>query len=476
MLQKKEITQTNIFTSIVLFFVLAFFIPIALYIQIEEKFLISKLPIIILWSSILFYCSYRMSEIVRKNMPRFMELFFYIFTYIFLTIVPFTQVSVQKFPWFGYYDDKAVFYSFFIIIIGIISYEIGIFIENKKNYKKNMNVEFIKNKDNKMKFFLDSKKVYFSVIILSLISLVALFLNGYEKLFLTRIENAVNNNLTTTVSNSLIMLNLQKVPVYVAMIIFFVKFKSTLKFKNLNLYIFLVLIALNIVISNPISNARSWFGTIIFSMLLLLVPFQKKTMFYWTIGLLFITLVVFPYADVFRVSLDANIEVESLSSQILNNGDYDAFQQTLNTLLYTDNFGFSNGYQLLGALFFFIPRSIWSDKPIGTGAEVAEQLGYSFTNLSSPFWAEAYINFGILGVFIFLFSYGILSAKIQNNYKIKNNNDSVSLSLILLPFLAPYQMFLLRGDLMNGIAYMTAFLLFSFATYYFSLRRQDNNK
>ena len=59
------------------------------------------------------------------------------------------------------------------------------------------------------------------------------------------------------------------------------------------------------------------------------------------------------------------------------------------------------GYQLLGALFFFVPRAIWATKPIGSGAMLASHQPRAFTNIAMPYWGEGYMNFGILGVVIF---------------------------------------------------------------------------
>ena len=63
--------------------------------------------------------------------------------------------------------------------------------------------------------------------------------------------------------------------------------------------------------------------------------------------------------------------------------------------------GSFKGKQLLGAMLFFIPRSIWPSKPIGSGATIAIYQRQSFKNISCPIIGEAIINFGIIGVIIF---------------------------------------------------------------------------
>ena len=40
---------------------------------------------------------------------------------------------------------------------------------------------------------------------------------------------------------------------------------------------------------------------------------------------------------------------------------------------------------------------MWPDKPIGSGGFIAEQYDFFFDHISLNYWAEGYINFGILG-------------------------------------------------------------------------------
>jgi len=78
------------------------------------------------------------------------------------------------------------------------------------------------------------------------------------------------------------------------------------------------------------------------------------------------------------------------------------------------------GRQLVGALLFFVPRSIWPNKPVGSGHFVAENMlmtrySFWFTNISMPFPGEGYINFGILGIILFAFILALVS-KITDNW------------------------------------------------------------
>jgi hypothetical protein len=135
--------------------------------------------------------------------------------------------------------------------------------------------------------------------------------------------------------------------------------------------------------------------------------------------------------------------------------------------VFTSTNGVTFGFQLLGALLFWIPRSIWVDKPIGSGELVAEYSGYSFTNIASPLWAEAYINAGLVGVILAFFAYGVITSWLQNQY-LDPTRQRLSLVGVLVPLLAAYQMFFIRGELQSTFAYlvpMVGYLILSVRKY-----------
>ena len=131
---------------------------------------------------------------------------------------------------------------------------------------------------------------------------------------------------------------------------------------------------------------------------------------------------------------------------------YDAFANLNATIGYVYENGLSYGFQLLSALLFFVPRSIWVSKPLSTGQLIGEDLidnyGFNFSNLSNPLVSEAYINFGYLGIFFFavIFSYVL----VKMLHWLKSENE---LKKIMSFYLAIHLLFLLRGDFTNGFSY-----------------------
>lgn len=444
------------------FILLSFVFPVVIFI--EKTTVLSNTNVAITYLIIL-YCSFKLAYLSFKNEQRILELTFWLFTYIWMGLVPFTHLLTGTYSWdASFYPQDLFFQSLGIIILGFISYDLGIFFANKKN-KKAKDSEYTLSGNSK-----SISKQWMNICIL--ISFVLSFiitelLGGFGQLFLSRNDLSALYGDSFTKTNGLILSNLQKVPIFVCLV--FVIYLNKLKSKNKKMvlkkkYLFLVSILLlaNIIINNPISNPRYWFGSIIITVIMIMFKWGKRSFSNWVIGLSLILLVIFPYADLFRGSTNFSLDVKPLSYQLTEKGDFDAFQQLMNTVNYVHAIGPLWGKQFLGAILFWIPRSIWINKPVGTGQLVAEFSGYRYTNLSCPLWAESYINFGYFGVILIFFMWGYFTSIMQNKYIEENIGDNISLSRIIIPFISGYQIFLLRGDLLNGVAYLSCFILFSY--------------
>lgn len=112
------------------------------------------------------------------------------------------------------------------------------------------------------------------------------------------------------------------------------------------------------------------------------------------------------------------------------------------------------GHQLLGSLFFFVPRAWWPGKPVGSGYHVAESAGFQFLNVSAPFWSEGLINFGVPGVFLFMTGLGgcmkRLDVRAAHGY---------GYSTIIFAYMSGFLVLLLRGDLMTTMTIFVPFAL-----------------
>lgn len=163
--------------------------------------------------------------------------------------------------------------------------------------------------------------------------------------------------------------------------------------------------------------------------------------------------VIFPFMDNFRY-FNGKVSFK-FSLDYLNTMNFDSGQ---NLLYVIKNDIVTNGRQLLGALLFFVPRRIWPNKPIGSGAFVAGFSPGSFSNISMPYFGEGYVNFGYLGVLFFTLVISYISAKMDKAFWKKSKNEFVLDDGYFLIMVGSFT-FILRGDLMSSIAYTSGFLL-----------------
>lgn len=145
-----------------------------------------------------------------------------------------------------------------------------------------------------------------------------------------------------------------------------------------------------LLLSNPVANPRQ-------TTLLVLIPCiypllrvsEVRTRLFSLIVLIFILFVSNPF-DRFNGRF-IGVRFEPLSRL----GDYDSFSQLSSVFAFGQGGLFQPMRQILGSLFFFIPRGIWPSKPIDTGVMVGVARNLQSTNLSCPWIAEMYANGGV---------------------------------------------------------------------------------
>jgi hypothetical protein len=209
----------------------------------------------------------------------------------------------------------------------------------------------------------------------------------------------------------------------------------------------------------PLALSRNAVAGFYLPLLLLFIPLFRKG-HYFVSTMIFGLLIVFPFLDGFRsFSQDTNLGV-GLNFDMFTQMHFDAYATFTRVICYDI---FTAGNQLLGVIFFFIPRSIWASKPLSSGQFHAQVLGLDFQNLSFTYLAEGYINFGFLGVFIFLFFIAYWSALLDKTYWLNVNKNSY-FNVIYILTLGMF-LFILRGDLMNSYAYSCGLIFSAFLGY-----------
>lgn len=226
----------------------------------------------------------------------------------------------------------------------------------------------------------------------------------------------------------------------------------------------LTLLAVNVVVNNPISNARFWFITVALGLLFALPTLGSRGFRAIVVGGVVAALVVFPYSDYFRVEagnrtpLQTDSIVETLAVK-----DFDQVIMTANAMWWIDaRGGHTYGEQALGAALFFVPRAVWPEKPIDTGVEVGRAMrNAANVNLSSPLWAELYVDFGWIGTILGFGLLGVLARRGDELFLLIRQSVRRRAYVIdlVIPAVAAYEFILLRGPLLQAMSRLSVLLL-----------------
>jgi hypothetical protein len=228
----------------------------------------------------------------------------------------------------------------------------------------------------------------------------------------------------------------------------------------------------------PTAIPRFWLGAALLSFITAFISINRKNA---NISLALLMpgalLVLFPLANVLRFYFSAEERTTDLGyfiAQSYLHGQFDAFQMGLIVVDYANAFGLQWGRQMLGATFFWIPRSLWPDKPISSGTMVASSLGFDFTNLSSPFAAEAYLDFGLPGMLISGAVYGAISRRIEKSLAMGWRGPQ----FVVFVFLVGWQVILLRGSMITAasslVPFIVAVIVFRVLTFRLSAARSSH--
>ena len=207
-------------------------------------------------------------------------------------------------------------------------------------------------------------------------------------------------------------------------------------------------VAMLCVVVSPFSSARYPLGTVFFGLVLIFGAARTRarvraTLSAVVLGLFFL----FPVADAFRRN-QPNFARAGFFAEYAGNPDYDSIWQIANAVTIWTQGHVEAGRQALGVVLFFVPRSVWPDKPIDTGILLANYFGYKFTNLSAPLWAEAMVNGGIVAVVLVFVLVGFFLRKMDT--AVARAQHAADLWFVAGSTLAAYLLIILRGSLLQA--------------------------
>jgi hypothetical protein len=215
-----------------------------------------------------------------------------------------------------------------------------------------------------------------------------------------------------------------------------------------------VALTLTAVVANPLANPRFTAGSVGIALLVAIVrPMRPLAVRGTMLAIALGVLLIFPVADQFRRDQRSS-ESLRFDRELFLGGDYDSFQQSMNTIRYVSQEGLLAGDQLLGVATVWVPRQLWDSKPRPGSLIVSEHQGYPFTNLSNLAWMDGYLDFGLLGLAGCALALGAIAGRVERSGLQSLRSPLGSLA----PFFAGYQVVLLRGSLMAVLVPLAVWL------------------
>lgn len=396
---------------------------------------------------------------------------FIIFTYLFLFMAPMIQIDSMTHDFmifsnvFPYETSDILFTNFLILIFNIVFFCSYVVLKSKTLRKELQTPP----KDT-------IRSVPLQILILCTLSILIFTLN-YDYIVSEILNSVYSRQEKGTLATLLIKKKMLFFIPFAGVVIAFRYLirKNKITTNTLVAFcLFSIMIIILFVLKNPLTEKRNALGPIYITLIYIFYPKIINSNAKFFLFLFSSMIIGFPLASTIT-HLDAslselintpNIFLNMLikSGAILetfNSLHYDAFANILATIDYTKTHGLSFGYNLLGSLLFFIPRSIWVSKPLTTGKTIGNHLidnfnfgDGQFNNLSNPIVSEGYINFGIVGVLLLSIVLAVIIIKFLKWFR-----SGSDLKEIIAFYFAVHLIFLMRGDLTNGIAYFIGPLL-----------------
>lgn len=217
--------------------------------------------------------------------------------------------------------------------------------------------------------------------------------------------------------------------------------------------VLLLLLAVVVLVAFPTGVARYLVGFVYIPILLICFPWLR-TGIRFPIALLVALVVIFPVLNEFRYFRSFDALSFSMGWRFLEEAHFDSYQnfaRAVGTSFVTF------GRQLLGVLLFFVPRSVWPSKPVGSGFELSLREEYYFNNISMPLHGEGFVNLGVLGAMLFASSaaiaFGVLDRRFSRQIGLRRIR---SYNVAIYCFLCGALMFVLRGDMLSSVAYIAS--------------------
>ncbi len=421
------------------------FILIYLLTDVPDNFLIFLTNFLILVMSYL-------GMVSNKDQPYSLTTLHYTFAFFFFGIIPLNDLSNGNIYW-GAAQSVNEFYLIItnlLIVMGILAFWIGsmVKVHSFKFLPKVFSPKI-------------SLKKFWIIVIFSVATFIILYLNNFninDFFFRGTVSVVVDDTFISMsqLESQFFKYFIRPLPFIILVIYVYIYrlYKSApsklgkKRYFTLSAVFLLLLIVFSALLVFPTSVPRFWAATLYIPLFIIFTSFWNKP-YRMQATILGSLLIIMPFLDKFR-NFDSNNFTWSIDFNFMNHGHFDAYQN-FSRVVEIDLVTY--GSQLVAALLFFVPRSFWEEKLIGSGHLLAEVANYDSSNISMPLIAEGFINFGVIGVIIFMFIFGLLIGNLDRvAWQIKKIGKQ-SLFVYYYYFLFGLVFFIMRGDLMSSLAY-----------------------
>lgn len=380
--------------------------------------------------------------------PYSLNKIFWLFNFSFFAFIPVCQYELKVIPWGNNINDGTYLTANIIIFLSFIVYKgVNYFFSAKTSgiaapadsYSQNYQLKF--NNLGRIIFILSCVGM---VIILG----QNIWIRGSD------VSSSGDTNSTVALLVEQMLRGCILYYTLVAIILF--------RRRQLKTFWFAMTMLASFLVNFPLSTARFYIASYYISLWVAYDPRLLRKRHGFSYVFLSLLMLLFPFIGLARYGFTKmNYLLEDPLAVFRNSflaGDFDTYTSFCRTIQYVGDYGTTAGKQLLTVFLFFVPRSVWPGKAVGSGAFIYGQMRYEFTNISCPFIAEGYINFGFAGSMIFIAFLAWLVAVYDNFYwraktiaAILPINYNAIYYCVFLGLL----FFMLRGDLLFSFSVIT---------------------
>jgi hypothetical protein len=400
-----------------------------------------------------------------------LRVIFWFYTYVFMAAVPLFQIYYNA--WRYRPAESLITLGIVLIIIGSLFFELGYRLSRVKLRSRVMGLRQI-----------EIKKWTIMIYVVLTITIIATLINGFD--ISSSIVRRLFGNTYSPIENIVEFTLRPSIFFLTILLIFYFKCKNVFGISSIG-KIFLVILIIFLLI-NPFSGARSLIFFLYFGLFFIIYKDKLLNIKFFFVYFLFLGILGSQLQEELRrnFTLGSQDADSATTLDYIFGGSFDGFENTIHTIAHLSEYGSTYGYQLIGAILFFIPRHLWPTKPTGSGEYLSDNyisnyFEIYFTNIATPLISEIIINTHYLIAPLLMYLVGKICAKIDFTFK-NNINITKRINYVTGKVYVTYLMlfypvslgaffFMLRGDLMTSLSFIVGLLISSYFIFIFSTSR-----